>query len=653
MQTEISYRHPSPWLKSLAWLCLTGLSLPATAATVTATIVADRADVETAFTLDMAGRTVSLLPNDITTDGAASADGYAITLSPERGFALSGIACTNRADGSLLAANVNLDAGGVLLTPGSGAVIDCVFSVRAQLATVIAMVTTDVPDVEMEFTIEMGAERVELLPGEYATDKNARADLYRMALLRERGFQLEDIACVRTADDERLPAEVDFENQSIAFAPGAGESVRCTFQVNTLRAAVTATIVTNRDAVETPFQVEMNGNAVTLYQGNTATDSESRPDLYRMALLPVRDFRLMDIVCLREGYDGRLPAQVDFTNQSIAFAPGDDSHVDCTFSLQALRARVSVTVNVVSDLPPLQFTLDMGSEVRTVLQGKTIADEDANSELYRITLRAVRGYRLTDIACIRATDGKRVAATTVFENQSIGFAPGEGGNVDCTFTLDGGSTEMLASGTSGGVTIDPDGRPRITLPGVAVGVGTGSSGGGTAGNAIPQPTVSASCCSCTNLGSSLVPASSITGPSEIPCDFDIPAHWTAQTGNDGALVSVVTGAECGGTCTTIAPTISLSFGTSSNSNADMQESIWEQVMPVVGSGRCGEGSARFFRPPGVDTAGQMGGVRFHVMFGGEKYGGNANFSCNGPGEWIKLQELFIGSFRANPNSSFP
>ena len=666
MHTHMNYRHqsqPPSHFAALVWLCLAGFSLPATAATVTAKIVADRADGETAFTLDMAGRTVSLLPNAIATDDGALDGGYVMTLLPERGFNLSGIACTNRADGKPVTTSVNLDAGGVSLAPDSGTVIDCVFSLQVQLATVIATVTTDVPDVEMEFMIEMGAERVELLPNEYATDKNARADLYRMALLREPGFQLEDIACVRTTDDQRLPAEVDFENQSVAFAPGAGESVRCTFQVNTLRAIVTATVVTNRDGMETPFQVEMNGKAVTLHQGDTATDNEGKPALYRMALLPVRDFRLMDIVCLRVGRKGRLPAQVDFTNQSIAFAPGDDSRVDCTFSLQALRARVSATVNVIGDSPPLQFTLDMGSGVRTVLQGETVTDENANSEVYRIALRGVRGYRLTDIACIRATDGKRVAAVTSFENQSIGFTPGEDGSVDCMFALEGGSSDMRASATSGngtntggsGVTVGPDGRPRISLnlPGLVGGSANSDAGSGPPGNTLPQPTDSDSCCSCTDFGFPLVPVSSIMGASEVPCDFDIPAHWVAQAGNDGALISVVTGPHCDGTCTTQAPTISLSFGTSPNSNADVQESIWEQIMPVVGAGRCGEGGVKFYQPPGVSSSDPIGGVRFHVTFGGKKYGGAANFSCSVPGGWQKLQEMFIGSFRANPSSSFP
>jgi hypothetical protein len=93
--------------------------------------------------------------------------------------------------------------------------------------------------------------------------------------------------------------------------------------------------------------------------------------------------------------------------------------------------------------------------------------------------------------------------------------------------------------------------------------------------------------------------------------------------------------------------------TGPNSNADVQEEVWRDIMPVVGSGSCGEGGVVFYQPPGGVPGQPTGSVRFHVTFGGERYGGTAFFSCGGPPEWGPLQDLFIRSFRSNPGADFP
>ncbi|MFV2063336.1 MAG: hypothetical protein ACC726_07460, partial [Chloroflexota bacterium] len=117
-----------------------------------------------------------------------------------------------------------------------------------------------------------------------------------------------------------------------AFAPGDGNVVNCTFSLGQPLATVTATIVTDRADVETGFTLQMAGEPVTLLPFETATDDAARADLYRIALLPERGFRLLDIVCLGPTNE-RLPAEITFENQSIAFAPGDGNVVNCTFSL--------------------------------------------------------------------------------------------------------------------------------------------------------------------------------------------------------------------------------------------------------------------------------------------------------------------------------
>lgn len=635
-------------------------SLEAQRATVTATVTVNSPEpVEQSFELSIASEVVTLWPGNLATDDEATPDFYAMTLVPQNGYQLMDIACVRRADGQRLAANVDLGLGAITLAPGTGNIVDCEFMLRPVVATVSATITTDsTTPVETEFTLEMNGEPVLMLPDELATDRNARPDLYRMALVPERRFRLDDVSCVRQSDNERLPAEINYENQSVALAPGIGNQVHCTFHLNALQAAVTARVLTNRQHVEETFEIEMNGERFTLAQGEAATDERSRPDLYRIALVPVRDFRLMDIACLRDGE--RRPATIDADNWSVAFAPGTGGHVNCTFSLQALRAQVTARASLAG--AERQLTFDMNGDEVTIPSGELAIDGNANALLYRVALIPEPGLRVTDIACSRA--GERLSALTDLNNQSIGFSPGAGSSVDCVFAVEGGSVTVdpfdllrqsgtTLDGSNTGLTLDPDGRPRITLgvPGAgADGAPPGSVDALPGDDNAPRD---ASCCSCTELGSAFVPASSRTGPSQVPCDFDIPAGWEARWGNDGLMVSVVAGPACSQACPSGSPSMGMAIGLSPNSNAEVQEEAWRQIMPVVGSGRCGEGGVTLYQPPGGVPGEASGAVRFHITLGGERYGGTAFYSCGGPPDWGRLQDLFIRSFRSNPGAAFP
>lgn len=625
-------------------------------ATVITTVTVDSPEpVEQSFDLDLGGEIVTMWPGDLVTDNEAAPDFYVMTLAPENGYQLMDIACVRREDNARLPATINLGIGAITVAPGTGTTVDCEFLLRPARATVLASVSTDsaVP-VETEFTLEMNGEPVLMLPDEVVTDSNARPDLYRIALIPERRFRLADVVCIREADNERLPVEITAGNQSVAFAPGIGNRVHCTFHLNAMQAAVTAQVVTNRGNTGTEFEIQMNGEPYSLMQGEVARDERSRPNLYRIALLPNRDFRLLDIACLRAGE--RLPATIDASNQSIAFAPGAGGNVDCTFSLQALKAQVSATARLGAGASQRQVTFDMNGEEVTVLSGETATDGNANSLLYRIALIPEPGLQVTDIACSKA--GERLNAITDLNNQSIGFSPGAGGSVDCSFAVRGGAVTadpfdlLRQSGitldeTNSSLTFDPDGRPRITL-GVP-------SAGADSEQPVPMKPAAAdsACCSCNDLSSSFVAVSSRTGPSQLPCDFDMPANWDARWVNDGLMVSVSTGPACGQACTSGSPSITLSVALGPNGHADVQEEAWREIMPIVGSGSCGEGSVVFYQPPGGVPGGPAGAVRFHVTFGGERYGGTAFYSCGGPPAWGPLQDLFIRSFRSNPGADFP
>lgn len=155
------------------------------------------------------------------------------------------------------------------------------------------------------------------------------------------------------------------------------------------------------------------------------------------------------------------------------------------------------------------------------------------------------------------------------------------------------------------------------------------------------------CCSCAVSGKETL------ANRQLPCMFDHPAGWQEVVGSDGALVSaVVEPPSCGANCPNGMPGISVSFGTKPDSNADTMEEIWKQVMPIVGSAKCGDATVTFFSPPGSEDTGLMGGVKFFVGVAGKKYSGAATFTCGQAGGWIALRNQFIDSFRGNPDSSF-
>lgn len=155
------------------------------------------------------------------------------------------------------------------------------------------------------------------------------------------------------------------------------------------------------------------------------------------------------------------------------------------------------------------------------------------------------------------------------------------------------------------------------------------------------------CCSCL-----LAETATFSASEEIPCEFDFPAGWDQRAGDDGATVSALVGApacpeRCPGTSA-----ITFSVATRPNRNADTMEEAWTGIMEVVGTARCGDREVRFFATPGSQPEGFLGGLRFHVGFGGESYSATATFGCGRAGEWRELQQLFVDTFRTNEGTTF-
>jgi len=139
----------------------------------------------------------------------------------------------------------------------------------------------------------------------------------------------------------------------------------------------------------------------------------------------------------------------------------------------------------------------------------------------------------------------------------------------------------------------------------------------------------------------------------LPCVFDHPAGWESRSADDGAAVQGVVGKPAGDApCMSGTAAITVSIAKKPNPNAAAMEEFWPQIMKVAGTAECGGGAVTFFNTPGSEPGGQMGGLRFHVPFHGKRYGGSATFSCPNPGEWLKLQELFINTFRTNEGTTF-
>lgn len=155
----------------------------------------------------------------------------------------------------------------------------------------------------------------------------------------------------------------------------------------------------------------------------------------------------------------------------------------------------------------------------------------------------------------------------------------------------------------------------------------------------------AACCQCR-----IQPAKTLSD-SRLPCDFDIPENWEVVVGDDGAAVSGAAGPRCEAVCP-VSSGVAFSVANKPNANAETTEEIWNQVMTVAGSARCSDRTVTFFALPGADPNGLIGGLRFHVGHGGRAYGANATFTCPDPGQWMRLQELFISSFTTNPSTTF-
>ncbi|MBX3705657.1 MAG: hypothetical protein KF911_03405 [Pseudomonadales bacterium] len=54
----------------------------------------------------------------------------------------------------------------------------------------------------------------------------------------------------------------------------------------------------------------------------------------------------------------------------------------------------------------------------------------------------------------------------------------------------------------------------------------------------------------------------------------------------------------------------------------------------------------------IEAGGPMGGLRFHIGFGGARYSAAASFTCPADEGWRELERLFIGTFRTNEDSEF-
>lgn len=154
------------------------------------------------------------------------------------------------------------------------------------------------------------------------------------------------------------------------------------------------------------------------------------------------------------------------------------------------------------------------------------------------------------------------------------------------------------------------------------------------------------CCSCR-----VTQSTALQPPPMLPCTFDFPTGWDTRFGNDGLLISAVVGAQCGAACG-VSPGHSFSVSTGPDPNAEMREEIWSGMMEVVGEATCGDRKVTFFQSSGSGPNEQMGSVRFHIGAGGEAYSAIATFTCPVAGEWRQLRDLFIDSFRTNPQSNF-
>ena len=280
----------------------------------------------------------------------------------------------------------------------------------------------------------------------------------------------------------------------------------------------------------------------------------------------------------------------------------------------------SVTVTVIVDNPDEapKFTLELAGESVLLASGESTTTTNVADDQLRILVPETEGYRLMGADCNKAPDGENVPIQTRPDDRNIYITTGANADISCTLSYKERKSRQIFAATSGSA---------------------------------PAPTNGSSCCSCEVAGGGWVDTSRLADNNGSPCDFQVPASWNVVVGDDGASLSVVASPACDERCLTT-PTISLTIAMGPNPNADAMAEVWPTIMPLVGTARCGSGTARFFGTPGSDPDGGMGGVRFHLTWAGQKYDGAALFSCGTPGGWIRLQEHFVNTFHGNAGTTF-
>lgn len=162
----------------------------------------------------------------------------------------------------------------------------------------------------------------------------------------------------------------------------------------------------------------------------------------------------------------------------------------------------------------------------------------------------------------------------------------------------------------------------------------------------PPGASAAQCCSCR-----VTRAVAITNDQALPCTFDVPEGWRTEMEALGPSVSLAAFPDCDTPCG-VTPGMTITVGTAPNTNAATMEEVWRHVMTVAGQASCMDEQVTFFEPPGTEAGGPIGGLRFHIGFGGARYSAAASFTCPAEEGWRELERLFIGTFRTNEDSEF-
>ncbi len=458
---EVSGAEPSPYTRDLSAamvtvgvdagqpvVCEFRLVRPFASATIT--IASDRPEEEHSFAVGLDGDTITAIDGVPTRIRGQAGAEHTVTLAdPGPGYALVDITCRLLELEGEPDYTTDLESATLTLALAAGDTVACTFGLETRRATVIGRVVTEPPFTEGKVDIDMGGVTKALGHGEFATDRDAIPGRYHIVMFPNSDFLLRDVHCVDAVGQAVAFISGD-EPGAITLAPEVDTETTCTFTIAPNIATVTATIDAGDEPVETEFTLELNGVPKTLLAGDVATDPAARADLYRIALVPEPDFRLLDIECLdssRPPDDQRINADITPENQSIAFAPGIGHHVDCTFVLERRIATVTATIDAGDEPVETEFTLELNGVPKTLLAGDVATDPAARADLYRIALVPEPDFRLLDIECLdpsRPPDDQRINADITPENQSIAFAPGIGHHVDCTFVL-----ERTSSSTEG------------------------------------------------------------------------------------------------------------------------------------------------------------------------------------------------------------